>query len=170
MKKKGSISTIVTVVVVLLVAAFAFRQYYKYRMTPTIHINELHFKDLNGNPVDLATAYKGKTLFVNFYATWCPPCNREMPELNKLKQALADQNIAFLAVTGEPPHLIRGFMRRTGSEFTFLQSVETEASYGINTIPTTYVFGPDGKELYSEIGAKNWASPEMIDYIRGLVK
>jgi len=159
---------IITILIIIAVAGFVIRQYIKYRVAPDIDLGALHLFDMQGKPVSLS-AYKGKPLFINFYATWCPPCNREMPELELLKQTLQKDSIVFLAISDENPALVQGFIHRSSSSFTFLQTSEHRDQYGINTIPTTYIFSSKGAQLFHTIGVEDWNNPKMVNKIHKMV-
>jgi peroxiredoxin len=101
---------------------------------------------LDGKQVSLAS-YRGKTLVINIWATWCPPCREEMPDLIKSYAPLAKQNVAFLGVdTTEEAPIVRAYAAAKG--LPYAQAVEGSKAfardYDIAYFPTTLVIDPQG--------------------------
>jgi thiol-disulfide isomerase/thioredoxin len=93
--------------------------------------------DTNGKVHTLA-AYKGKWVLVNFWATWCPPCRREMPELDRLYAEMQGQDVEIIAVSDEDPATIKKFLDKHPYHFNtgyFTHSNELISS--INTRPVS---------------------------------
>ena len=82
------------------------------------------FVDLNNNEVDL-TQYKGKRIVLNYWATWCGPCIKEMPGLKKAEELLENHNYTFLLVSDETISKISEFKMNKNFDFNFLKSVES---------------------------------------------
>ncbi|WP_068776261.1 peroxiredoxin [Paenibacillus sp. FJAT-26967] len=105
--------------------------------------------DLAGNPVKLSE-YRGKTVFVNFWATWCPPCRAEMPHMQKVHDKYKDKNVVFLAVnlthTEEKPAAVHEFADNYGLTFPIVLDEEGKVSkkYQIVAYPTTYIVDKQG--------------------------
>ena len=114
-------------------------------------------KDATGNTVSLE-AYKGKIVFINFWATWCPPCIAEMPSIQKLYTDYQDQ-IVFLFVTTDSFEKANAFMIKENLTLPVYQSltnppVEMDSS----TIPATYIIDKQGNVITSKIGTADWNS------------
>jgi len=107
-------------------------------------------KDLTGKAVNLQ-ALRGKTVLLNFWATWCGPCRVEMPHLEKLYREYKDKDVVFLTVSDEEPDVIRAFL--LGQKYTFgsLVDEDSQASrlYQINAIPQTVFIGRSGRVVES---------------------
>lgn len=92
--------------------------------------------------------YKGKWVLVNFWATWCPPCRREMPYLQAMQEQYGDQGLVVLAINlDESPATIRSFLERYKIEkITVLldPGQKTTERYRILPLPTTFFIGRDG--------------------------
>src|SRR5690554_3850593 len=107
------------------------------------------FTDINGERINLNDA-RGKTLFINLWATWCAPCRAEMPHISELYKKLeGDENIEFLMIAlDEDFDKSKKYIDKKGFTFPVLH-----ASYGLNSslqsqsIPTTLVVSPAGKEI-----------------------
>lgn len=126
--------------------------------------------DLEGNKVSLSD-FKGKKIFLNFWATWCPPCKAEMPEIEKVYQETKDSDLVILAVEiGEPLDKVKTFINKNNYNFKVLldldQSVAT--TYGILAIPTSYFIDEEGNVVSKRVGGMNYE--EMKEYIAKLEK
>ncbi|ETI91205.1 TlpA family protein disulfide reductase [Clostridium butyricum] len=131
---------------------------------------DFKLKDLDGNEVSLSSL-KGKKVFLNFWATWCPPCKAEMPEIEKLYQETKDSDLVILAVDiGENSNTVKPFIDENKYNFKVLldsdQSVATQ--YGISSIPTSYFIDTDGNIISTHIGAMT--IDQMKAYIKTLDK
>ena len=130
----------------------------------------LKLVDLDGKPHDLASL-KGKVVVVNFWATWCPPCRREMPALERLRRALPE--VVVLAVdVGEDADTVFAF---TGTlepapEFPLLLDRDSAAlqAWRVKGLPSTYVVGPDGSLAYRAVGGREFDHPEVVAQLRRL--
>jgi thiol-disulfide isomerase/thioredoxin len=132
-------------------------------------IYELSFADLQRNPVSLAR-YRGKILLLNFWATWCPPCIREMPSMTRLQQRFGTNEFVVVAVNvGESPEAIELFRKRldTTLDFQLLldESGRAFRELGIPGLPMSYLYGRDGQLLETITGGHDWDSPERIAQI-----
>lgn len=152
-------------ILIALIIAVVVRQYITYRVAPDLDVQQLSLTTLDGTPVDL-DSYKGKALFLNFYATWCPPCNAEMPALEEMKQILGTEQMVYLAISDEDPRKIESFKQKHGSSFAFVRSSIPLGEFGVNTIPTTFILNADNKVVLDEVGGLNWSSERIINKIR----
>jgi len=126
-------------------------------------------RDLNGGEVDFAD-FKGKTLFVNVWATWCPPCIAEMPSIARLAATpgLSEQ-VAFLCIaTDESLDDVSRFVTGKGWPMTILHAQALPAAFLTDGIPATFLVSPDGRVAYERIGAAEWDSPEVVKKLRDL--
>jgi Peroxiredoxin len=126
--------------------------------------------DLEGNKVSLSD-FKGKKVFLNFWATWCPPCKAEMPEIEKVYQETKDSDVVILGVEiGEPLDTVKTFIVKNNYNFKVLldqdQSVAT--TYGISAIPTSYFIDEEGNIISKRVGEMNYE--DMKEYITKLEK
>lgn len=151
-------------ILIALILAVVVREYIKYRVAPDMDLQQLVLVTSDGSPVDMAT-YNDKPVFVSFYATWCPPCNQEMPTLEAMKQAIGD-DMVFLAISDEHPTKVNAYKERHQSTFEYLISTQPRDSMGIHTIPTTYIFDKEGKVVFDHVGVKNWSAEKNLQMIR----
>ena len=122
------------------------------------------FAALDGTPVRLAD-FKGRVVVLNFWATWCPPCIREMPSLDRLQAALEDRGLAVLAVSIDRggAKVIRPFAERLGLERLGLYHDSKAAlfkAFGVTGLPTTFLIDRRGQIVGAYPGAAEWDGPE----------
>ncbi|MCL6462328.1 MAG: TlpA family protein disulfide reductase [Flavobacterium micromati] len=125
--------------------------------------------DANGNEVSLQD-FKGKIIFVNFWATWCPPCIAEMPSLQKLYNDYQDK-VVFLFVTTDSFNTADAFLKKEELNLPVYQSITNPPLEMVSaTIPATYVIDKQGNIIVAKIGTANWNSDsfrEKLDnYLR----
>ena len=126
-------------------------------------------KDATGRTVSLED-YKGKIVFINFWATWCPPCIAEMPSIQKLYADYQDKMV-FLFVTTDSFEIAKAFMIKEDLTLPVYQSlsnppVEMESS----TIPATYLIEQSGNVIVAKIGTANWNSNSFREKLDQLLK
>lgn len=131
-------------------------------------IEKIKLVDLQNNPIDLKQ-YKGKTVFINFWATWCKPCLQEMPSIQKAQEILKDEKIVFLFASDESMEQIETFKKNKAYTFNYVR-VENMEILNIMALPTTYIFNNDGKLVFSEMGFKKWDDQENIDLLLNIGK
>ena len=131
---------------------------------------DFKLKDLEGNELSLSDL-KGKKVFLNFWATWCPPCRAEMPEIEKLYQETKNSDLVIVAVEiGEPLDTVKSFIDSNKYNFkVLLDSDQSVASkYNIASIPTSYFIDVNGNIVSKNVGAMN--IDQMKAYIKTLDK
>ena len=109
--------------------------------------------DLSGNKVSLSSQ-KGKVVFLDFWATWCPPCRASIPEVERLYEKYNGKNVAFFGVNVEnDPAAVKDFVQRKGIQYTVLLGDEkVSRAYGIQGIPTFYIIDQQGNIAGHDIG------------------
>ncbi|TAL50445.1 MAG: TlpA family protein disulfide reductase [Chitinophagaceae bacterium] len=131
-------------------------------------LNKIKLTGLDNSTIDLKQ-YKGKTLFLNFWATWCKPCLEEMPSIQKAQTILGNKNIVFLFASEETPEQIEKF--KTGHDYNFnYLRVENLEELNIIGLPTTFIFNQEGKLVFSEMGYHQWDDKNNIDLILNATK
>ncbi|MEO6929011.1 MAG: TlpA disulfide reductase family protein [Casimicrobiaceae bacterium] len=121
----------------------------------------LALADLRGNPVDLAR-YRGKTVLVNFWATWCVPCREEMPSLAALAKT---SGIAVLAVdVGETASRVERFLARYPSDLPILLDAHGEVAeaWSVSVYPSSYIIDGEGRVRAYIAGALDWQDPSVV--------
>jgi thiol-disulfide isomerase/thioredoxin len=126
-------------------------------------------KDATGKTVSLE-AYKGKIIFINFWATWCPPCIAEMPSIQKLYGDYQDKMV-FLFVTTDSFEKANAFMIKEKLTLPVYQSVTNPpVEMDSNTIPATYLIDKEGNIIISKIGAADWDSDSFREKLDLYIK
>ena len=135
---------------------------------------ELTFKDLDDELVDLKSL-KGNVVVINFWATWCPPCRREIGSLERLYQETKDKNVAMLAVNiGEDEDTIFSFLGVVEPSPTFPILLDLNADsmevWGVKGLPTTYIINQEGLVVYRAVGGREFDHPDIIRLILDIAK
>jgi thiol-disulfide isomerase/thioredoxin len=131
----------------------------------------LTLKGLDGSTHRLGD-YRGKVVFVNFWATWCAPCRDEMPSIQRLKEKLSGKPFVVLAVNlDEPESRIHEFLSQMKLDFPILLDRGREAAkaWQARILPASFVVGPDGRIRYSLIGEINWDNEHVVARISELL-
>ena len=135
----------------------------------TIFANyDLQLEDLEGNAQNLSD-WKDKPIFLNFWATWCPPCIAEMPDINKLYQLINEEVHFAIISVDDDREKAKKFAKRKGFDFPiyFIKSGLPQV-YESATIPTTYVIDSQGHIVISQRGMAKYSSHDFITFLRGL--
>ena len=130
-------------------------------------------KDLEGKKVELKD-FRGKVVFLNFWATWCGPCKEEMPSMESLWQWFKKKDFALLSVSvdyaGVKP--VKEYI--TKQRYTFQVLVDPECQtldiYEVKAIPTTLIIDRKGQIVAMAIGPKDWKSQEVKSLVDLLLK
>jgi thiol-disulfide isomerase/thioredoxin len=135
---------------------------------------ELKFKDLDGRMHDLAEL-RGKVVLINFWATWCPPCRREMPSMERLTQTLKGKPFVALAVdVGEDADTIETFISQLDTTLSFPILLDTRGhsmkAWKVAGLPTTFLVDKQGRIVASAIGGREFDHPEIVKTIRELLE
>ncbi len=115
---------------------------------------------LDGSPIDSAT-YAGRPVVVNFFASWCPPCNAEAPDL--VAFAKAHPEVAFIGVdVNDELSKAKGFVAKYGLPYPVVYDADGTIGqrYGVDGIPTTVFFDKTGKQIDAVVGAMDRAGFE----------
>lgn len=115
--------------------------------------------------------FKGQGVVLNFWATWCAPCVKEMPALVKLKKAVSQDGITVLALSqdrGGASKIIPFFKRLKITELDVLidKRGKVARKSGVRGLPLTILIDPDGLERGRVMGIAEWDTPESIEFIR----
>jgi thiol-disulfide isomerase/thioredoxin len=129
-------------------------------------------KTVEGKNITLSQL-KGKIVFINFWATWCPPCRSEMPSMEALYKRFRGDGLEFVAVDiAEDAAGVRKFLNEYKLTFPVVLDANGAVSnnYGIQGIPATFVIDRDGKVILSTVGGRDWNTPAIITAFDMLLK
>ena len=129
--------------------------------------------DLTGQQVRLSD-FRGKIIFLNVWATWCPPCRDEMPSMERLHRRMQGKDFVMLAVSQDQdgPAVVKAFVQQEGLTFPVLLDREGLVStrYGVTGYPETFVIDRDGRVIQHIIGPEDWESEEAYRYFTRLLE
>ncbi|MBI3993519.1 MAG: TlpA family protein disulfide reductase [Candidatus Lambdaproteobacteria bacterium] len=126
----------------------------------------------NGALLRLAD-YRGRVVLLSFWATWCPPCIREMPSLERLHQSLQGRGLVVLAVSldREGAVTVLPFVQRLALTFPVALDPEGRvgALYGAADLPSTFLIDRQGRVVAAAKGGRDWFSPQARSYVEELL-
>jgi peroxiredoxin len=127
---------------------------------------------LDGKTVRLSE-YRGRAVFLNFWATWCPPCREEMPSMEKLYRRFHGRGLEFLALDIQESHrAVSDFMSK--NKLTFPVGLDSSGriggNYGIQGIPTTFIIDRDGMIIAAAVGGRRWDTEAVYAAFEALLK
>ena len=110
--------------------------------------------------------YRGKVIMVNFWATWCPPCRREIPSMETLYQAFKNEPFTILAINQwESPDHVFAFMGQLevypNFPILFDRDSSVSQAFGVKGLPTTVLIDKQGRIVYQAVGGRDFNHPEV---------
>lgn len=131
--------------------------------------SELEFPNTDGDTVNM-TDYKGKVVLLNFWATWCPPCVKEMPSMQRLKERYADDGFEIVAINaGEEPDVVDAFLLQLDTELTFPILLDQKGvsfiALGIKGLPMSFLLNKEGRSVMTFMGGREWDEKAQTDLI-----
>ena len=139
---------------------------------PSTDASNFTLMSAHGSDISLSD-YEGKFVLLNFWATWCPPCVKEMPALNDLHNKLnASSGLEVVGVhVGPALATVKQFLKDRPVDFDILIDKSMSlSSWEVSGLPTTFLISPTGKLIYKATGEREWGSDEMVEFIRGIMK
>ena len=111
---------------------------------------------------------KGKVVFVNFWATWCPPCREELPSMQKVHAFMPEDRFLMLSIlSNDQLSLADAMLAKIGATFPILIDPNNKAAqaYGVTGVPETYIIDKQGILREKFIGAVQWDSPQALQML-----
>jgi thiol-disulfide isomerase/thioredoxin len=144
------------------------------KVSPSKVAPALKLEDIDEDIIDIKKL-KGKVVIVNFWATWCPPCRREMGSLEELYLKTKKKGVVVLAVNvGEDSDTVFSFLSNLEPSPTFsaLLDIDSKAvrRWGVPGLPSTFIINKKGKIVYKAIGGRNFMDKKIIDIVTKLTK
>lgn len=136
-----------------------------------VKLNSYDWKlmDIDSNEITF-NQFKGKVIFVNFWATWCPPCIAEMPSLEDLYKDYKN-DVVFLFVANDDPKKVTKFIAdKSYSHPVYYQLTEVPKELLSTLLPTTYIINKQGEIVVNKTGAADWDSGKVRDMLDKLIK
>lgn len=141
-------------------------------ITPSAQaVQSAEIKPISGKEImDLAAANKGKIVFVNFFATWCPPCREEIPDLIALRKAYPENKVVFIGVSlDDDASKLKKFAEQMKFNYPVYRGADgVGAQFSISSIPHNLVFAPDGEVVANQPGmvTKEELTPFFDDLLK----
>ena len=126
---------------------------------------EATFQDLGGRPLEVSN-FSGRKLIINYWATWCAPCIREIPALSRAAEILGPEGYVFVLASDESLDTISTFIAENEFSGNFIKLNTFFAIHGIQAVPSTVLYDEFGQEQNSWLGAYEWDSPELLTELR----
>lgn len=139
---------------------------------PTKIVNPFDIENLNGKKIKISDS-KNKILVLNFWATWCPPCIKEIPDLQKLQGDFQnDVEVLFISVDANFKKTVPKFLKK--NKFSGLKVFNDEKllitkKFEVKIMPTTIVINKDFKEKFRVTGYVEWSSQKYRELIKDLL-
>ena len=133
---------------------------------------EFTIENINGNMEGLEK-YKGKVVFLNFWATWCPPCVQEMPMMDRLYKSLKDKGFVVVALNDyEPRERVEKFLKDKSYSFPVLidPSGKVSEAFRSMVLPSTFIIDREGNVIGKVVGMREWDAPEYQAFFEQLLK
>lgn len=127
---------------------------------------------LSGQPFNTQNL-PDKVILLNFWATWCPPCKKEMPSIERLKTLMKNEPFMIAAISvGESRETVSSFIQNNGYTFpVFLDPDNTLGrAFASQGIPTTYVVDRSGMVVAGIVGSRDYDEPELVEILKELAR
>ena len=133
--------------------------------------NMLQFSDLENNIFTIQN-FKGKNLFINYWATWCNPCLAEMPYMAELYEKYKDEeDIIFLYLSREKLETIKNYIPKDESlqQLPIYKIITDDEFFATSGIPTTFIVNSDGEVIVKDLGSAFWNDESVFKFIDNLI-
>lgn len=132
-------------------------------------LQSLSLVDVEEQPISLES-FKGKVILLNFWATWCPPCIKEMPSMERLRNQFTGKPFEVVAINvGESPTTVSSFMLELDTELTFPilldQDAKSFGQLGLRGLPMTLILDHEGNIIEKVLGGRDWDDKKSVDLI-----
>ena len=150
-----------------------FNQSKQVRLSPGLTVPDFTFPGLDGKMVSL-NDFRGKVVFLNIWATWCPPCRDEIPSMQRLYQKLKGEDFIILAVSIDKSGVetVAPFVKEYKMSFPVLldKAGKIETLFGTTGTPESFIIDKQGVLDKKTIGPREWDSPEAMLYFKDLIE
>ncbi|VAW81212.1 hypothetical protein MNBD_GAMMA13-350 [hydrothermal vent metagenome] len=128
--------------------------------------------NMDGEPLALQDS-QGQWVFVHFWASWCGPCRKEMPAVQRMATLLADEPLQIIMInTAEDEDTVFEFLSSFAPDMDSLMDRDGQATeaWQPRGLPATYLVDPEGQIRFQALGGRPWDQPEYLEFLRGLLK
>ena len=127
-------------------------------------------RQLDGTQVDFSR-FRGKVVFLNFWATWCPPCTAELPNIQRLYETLKTEDVVFVNSSYQNQAVVQAFISKTRLDLPFYLHGNYVPPIFISNrgIPVTFIINREGGIVYEHIGPAKWDDESVVRFIRDLL-
>ncbi len=137
-------------------------------------VYELSFPNVEQENVNLSE-FKGKVVLLNFWATWCPPCVKEMPSMQRLYEHFEGQGFEIVAINaGESSTAVSSFLLELDTELTFPILLDEKnrsfREFKLRGLPMSLLIGRDGEVAETILGGRDWDSQKSLEMIGNAIK
>lgn len=132
---------------------------------------DFELQDTSGKVWKLS-ALRGQVVFINFWATWCPPCREEMPSMQELHKVMPQDRFKMLTIlSNDEPALAKNFLAKVGADFPVLLDLlsKTAKAYGLTGVPETFIVDKEGVLRQKYLGPRDWSSVEAQKMIMSYI-
>ena len=130
-------------------------------------------RNMEGKKISLSD-YRGKVVFLNFWATWCVTCEEEMPSMEKLYQRFKGEKFEMLTVSidQEGEEKVRPYLKKYGLTFPVLLDPSKEAAnlYKTTGVPETFILDKAGVIVHKAIGPRDWSTPPVMQTFEAMIQ
>jgi peroxiredoxin len=138
----------------------------------TVVAPDFSLRDLEGSVRRLAS-FRGRVVLLTFWATWCPPCQTDIPLMEALYQAYKDRGLEVVAVASDVQgaEIVQPFVTQHHLSFTIILDTTGQVTrlYGVTSLPTTYLLDREGRLVTVAIGSHDWAEADPRALIMSLL-
>ncbi|MCP4040565.1 MAG: TlpA family protein disulfide reductase [Gammaproteobacteria bacterium] len=138
----------------------------------SIPASNFYLRDLDGELIRLSD-FQGKVVLLNFWATWCTSCLKEMPSMQRLYQAYRDKGLEIVAVSVDTASAakVRAYTEKLGLTFPILHDRDNLINrlYSNPGVPSSYLIDPQGKVAYRVLGEYNWTGDKAKNTVETLL-
>ena len=143
------------------------------RLKTPVDAPDFTLENLDGEKLSLSD-FRGKVVMLNFWATWCPPCRREMPSMESIFQDLGEDGFMVLAVNEfEDPDHVFAYTGQLSVDPTFPILFDRDSAvsqlYGVKGLPTTVLIDKQGTVVYRAVGGRDFDHEEVREIVRSLM-
>ena len=126
--------------------------------------------DIDGNKVEL-NSFKGRWVFLHFWASWCGPCRKEMPEIQQLADKMKGEKFQIVMVnTAEDEDTVFEFLASIKVDINSLLDIDGQVTetWKPRGLPTSFLINPEGQVKFQAIGGRDWGNSVYINFIKNL--